>query len=67
VYCSLKSLFPYSGLSALKAKTSVRPPSLDIKSLYPQQNLQKFNALRRKLDPDGMFINPFLAQQGLFS
>lgn len=42
-------------------------PHVDVKSLYPDQNLQKFNNLRRQLDPHGMFLNPFLSQQGLFS
>ncbi len=42
-------------------------PHVNMKSLYPAQNLQKFNTLRRQLDPNGVFLNPFLSQQGLFS
>jgi hypothetical protein len=42
-------------------------PHVNVKSLYPSQNLQTFNTLRRQLDPQGMFLNPFLTQQGLFT
>ncbi|OLL31500.1 hypothetical protein BTH42_11205 [Burkholderia sp. SRS-W-2-2016] len=42
-------------------------PHVDVKALYPQQNLAGFNSLRSRLDPGGMFVNHFLAQQGLFS
>ncbi|ODT77354.1 MAG: hypothetical protein ABS69_08720 [Nitrosomonadales bacterium SCN 54-20] len=42
-------------------------PHVNVKSLYPDLNLQKFNNLRRQLDPSGMFLNPYLLQQGLFS
>jgi hypothetical protein len=42
-------------------------PALNIASLYPAENLRVFNTLRRRLDPEGIFINLFLAQQKLFS
>jgi FAD/FMN-containing dehydrogenase len=42
-------------------------PHVDVKALYPQDNLSRFNTLRRQLDPGGMFLNHFLSQQGLFS
>jgi FAD/FMN-containing dehydrogenase len=44
----------------------VNPP-LHMASLYPAENLRVFNALRRRLDPEGIFINQFLANQQLFS
>lgn len=42
-------------------------PHVDVKALYPKENLDKFNALRSRLDPEGMFQNSFLSSQGLFS
>ncbi len=42
-------------------------PQVNMRGLYPAENLRVFNALRRRLDPEGAFINPFLAQQELFS
>lgn len=42
-------------------------PNVDVKSLYPQSNLEKFNGLRRELDPGGRFLNRFLKGTGLFS
>jgi D-arabinono-1,4-lactone oxidase/FAD binding domain len=44
----------------------IKPP-LNMASLYPAENLRAFNALRRRLDPNGIFINEFLAEQKLFS
>jgi hypothetical protein len=41
-------------------------PRVDMKALYPAANLDKFNTLRRRLDPDGMFINNFLKKKNLF-
>jgi hypothetical protein len=41
-------------------------PDINIKSLYPQDNLDQFNRLRRQLDPNGMFLNPFLKGLNLF-
>ncbi|HEY0607609.1 MAG TPA: D-arabinono-1,4-lactone oxidase, partial [Herpetosiphonaceae bacterium] len=41
-------------------------PGIDIAALYPQANRDQFNALRRRLDPNGMFINPFLKGLNLF-
>lgn len=40
--------------------------SFDMKSLYPTGNLDTFNALRRSLDPGGMFLNAFLKKQKIF-
>jgi len=42
-------------------------PLVDVKALYPNDNLNKFNLVRRRMDPDGMFINPFLKGLHLFS
>jgi FAD/FMN-containing dehydrogenase len=42
-------------------------PRVDMRSLYPAANLATFNALRRRLDPNGMFLNTFLRQQNLFA
>jgi hypothetical protein len=41
-------------------------PRIDMKALYPAGNLETFNKLRRRLDPDGMFLNAFLRSQNLF-
>ena len=41
-------------------------PGINIKSLFPQSNLDQFNSLRRKLDPNGTFLNPFLKGLNLF-
>jgi len=41
-------------------------PALDMRALYPAANLETFNALRRQLDPGGMFLSPILKQQNLF-
>jgi hypothetical protein len=41
-------------------------PKINVKALYPVGNLDTFNALRRRLDPDAMFVNKFLKDQGLF-
>jgi hypothetical protein len=41
-------------------------PKINVKGLYPAENLQTFNTLRRRLDPDGMFLNKFLKDQGMF-
>ena len=41
-------------------------PGIDMKSLYPQANLDQFNRLRRQLDHNGMFLNPFLKGLTLF-
>jgi D-arabinono-1,4-lactone oxidase len=35
-------------------------PGINVKSLFPQSNLDQFNNLRRDLDPKGMFLNSFL-------
>ena len=42
-------------------------PRLNVRAMYPAGNLQRFNDLRRRLDPNGRFINPFLSQLNLFS
>jgi len=42
-------------------------PPVNVKALYPESSLLKFNSLRRIMDPDGMFINPFLRRLNLFS
>jgi len=42
-------------------------PHVNMRALYPAENLRVFNALRRRLDPEGIFINQFLAEQQLFS
>lgn len=42
-------------------------PHVNVRALYPDANLQAFNALRRRLDPGGVFINSFLSQQNLFA
>jgi len=39
----------------------------NIPSFYPAANLGQFNALRQTLDPDGMFMNPFLTSLNLFA
>jgi D-arabinono-1,4-lactone oxidase/FAD binding domain len=41
-------------------------PKVNMKSLFPASNLDTFNALRRRLDPNGMFVNDFLTKQALF-
>lgn len=41
-------------------------PRVSMRTLYPDANLETFNALRKQLDPDGVFINQFLADQKLF-
>jgi hypothetical protein len=41
-------------------------PGVNMRALYPDANLQTFNALRRTLDPGGVFVNSFLSQQNLF-
>lgn len=41
-------------------------PGIDVKALFPQSNLDQFNAVRRRLDPDGMFLNRFLKGINLF-
>lgn len=41
-------------------------PMVDINSLYPSGNLETFNALRRELDRDGVFLSDFLRRQELF-
>jgi hypothetical protein len=38
-----------------------------VSSFYPAANLSQFNALRKTLDPDDMFMNPFLESLNLFS
>lgn len=42
-------------------------PLLQMRDLFPAENLRAFNALRQRLDPDGAFINAFLQNQNLFS
>lgn len=42
-------------------------PPVNVKPLYSADNLQAFNALRKRLDPNGMFVNSFISHQGLFS
>ena len=41
-------------------------PSVSISALYPADNVRQFNAVRRVLDPNGMFVNPFLRDLGMF-
>ena len=41
-------------------------PGINIKALFPQANLDRFNSLRRQLDPKGMFLNAFLKGLNLF-
>jgi hypothetical protein len=41
-------------------------PKVNIKALYPDDNVRQFNAVRRVLDPNGMFVNPFLRDLGMF-
>ena len=41
-------------------------PIVNMKSLYPEENLRKFNSVRRVLDPNGMFVNPFLKGLNMF-
>ena len=38
-----------------------------IKSCFPKANVNKFNELRKKLDPDEKFLNPFLENIKLFN
>jgi len=38
-------------------------PPVKIAGLYPAENLEAFKALRNRLDPNGVFTNPFLRQQ----
>lgn len=41
-------------------------PHVDVRSLYPAANLSKFDVLRKKMDPTGIFMNSFLEDQKLF-
>jgi hypothetical protein len=40
-------------------------PPVDMPSLFPASNLSTFNSLRRSLDPQNMFVNPFLKSRVL--
>jgi hypothetical protein len=42
-------------------------PNIDIRSLYPKNNLAQFNRLRSTLDPNGMFLNSFLKDLDLWA
>jgi hypothetical protein len=42
-------------------------PGLDVASRYPPANRAAFDRLRRRLDPDGMFMNDFLKGLNLFA
>ena len=41
-------------------------PLPEMRELFPPENLRGFNALRQRLDPEGVFTNAFLANQKLF-
>jgi hypothetical protein len=38
-----------------------------IRDMFPTENLRAFDTVRKRLDPDGTFINAFLQNQSLFS